>query len=518
LQRELQASRQFSQSSLDALSAHIAILDGNGTILAVNASWRQFAAQNRLEWEDYGVGRSYLGVTESASGDLSQGAREAATGIREVIAGQRDEFRLEYPCHSPEEERWFVLRATRFESAQGVRVVTSHEEITERVQAEEALRERVVELSTLHSIAGMLATITDLTQAIQAVAEIMTSLFDASVTLVTLLDAEGGELQIVAGFARSSGGFSRTAQAFPLHEMPITRRVLEQGQITVLPDVQALPLAAPVRAYVSDLDLHAFMLVPLKARGRVIGILALGTDQTDHAFTPVDVALAETIAGDVAAAVENVRLAEQARAAAVGTERGRLARELHDSVTQALYSITLHTDATLLALSAGKTDVVEERLKRLNKHAREAMTEMRMLIHELRPSILEEAGLAEALKVRLESVEARSGLKANLQVVGQQRRLPATVEDALYRVALEGLNNVLKHAQAREVELDLGFDEGAVRLTIKDDGIGFDLDSAARYGGYGLAMMQERVEHIGGSLSIETAPGAGTTLRVEVET
>jgi signal transduction histidine kinase len=90
------------------------------------------------------------------------------------------------------------------------------------------------------------------------------------------------------------------------------------------------------------------------------------------------------------------------------------------------------------------------------------------------------------------------------------------VEEALYRVALETLNNVLKHARASSVKLHLLFEEGAVRINIRDDGAGFDLGSASRYGGYGLAIMKERVQHIGGELSIETAPGAGTSLCVEV--
>ena len=110
-----------------------------------------------------------------------------------------------------------------------------------------------------------------------------------------------------------------------------------------------------------------------------------------------------------------------------------------------------------------------------------------------------------------------SGLGGLTVVRAVRRRLPAEVEDALYRVALEALNNVLKHARAGSVLLCLYFENNVVRLTIQDDGSGFDLDAAARYGGYGLAMMEERVRYIDGTLTIETAPGAGTTLRVEVE-
>jgi len=137
----LRESEQLLQSALDALSANIAVLDDSGTIIAVNASWRTFGDKNGLAWTDYGVGRSYLAVADSASGDCAEGAQEAAQGIRELLSGQRDQFSLQYPCHSPSQQRWFTMRATRFESNDGVRVAVSHENITERVRAEQQLEE-----------------------------------------------------------------------------------------------------------------------------------------------------------------------------------------------------------------------------------------------------------------------------------------------------------------------------------------------------------------------------------------
>jgi signal transduction histidine kinase len=388
--------------------------------------------------------------------------------------------------------------------------------VAERFRAEEAVRQRVRELSSLHTIAQTVATSRDLCDALEKVAQMANDLFDARGTYFSVPESEGGDLHTLAGFERDSGTSIRMSGVLPLNRMPNVRRVLEQGEVIILPDAQALPLAEPVRASVKDLGLHAFLLVPLTTRGAVVGLMTVGSDQPGRTFTPEQVALAETIAGDAATMLENARLAEQARITAVDSERHRMARELHDSVTQTLYSIMLQTDATRLALSAGKIDVLEPRLKRLYEHTREAMAEMRLLIFELRPSILEEAGLVAALEARLEAVEVRSGLKVDLQVVGERRLLPE-VEIELFRVAVEGLNNVLKHARARLVLLAVTFDEDTVRLTIQDDGIGFDLDAATRYGGYGLGIMAERVQQIGGELRIETAPGAGTALHVEVE-
>jgi len=138
---ELQMSQQFLASALDSLSAHIAILDEAGTIVLVNASWRRFADENGLNWRDCGVGANYLAVAEAASGDSDEGAMQTAQRIRELIVGRRDQLYLEYPCHSPDKQRWFEMRATRFQSDGGSWVVLAHEDITVRRQAEQTLRE-----------------------------------------------------------------------------------------------------------------------------------------------------------------------------------------------------------------------------------------------------------------------------------------------------------------------------------------------------------------------------------------
>jgi PAS domain S-box-containing protein len=138
---ELLESKRFLQSALDALSAHIGILDQEGRILAVNAAWNRFAAINGLAEGGYGVGANYLEVCHHASGDCSAEASAVARGIREVIAQRVPDFQLEYPCHSSQEQRWFVVRVTRFAGEGPVRVVVAHENITVRKLAEEALRE-----------------------------------------------------------------------------------------------------------------------------------------------------------------------------------------------------------------------------------------------------------------------------------------------------------------------------------------------------------------------------------------
>ena len=231
--------------------------------------------------------------------------------------------------------------------------------------------------------------------------------------------------------------------------------------------------------------------------------------------TDAEPELATLFAAQAALAIENSQLKATAQEMATVLERNRVARELHDSVTQSLYSIILNSDATLLALASGNPDKVELRLHQLKDIAREAMTELRLLIYELRPSILEEQGLLAALNERLEAVETRSGLQVDLQLECDQI-LPLDVQDELFRVILEGLNNVVKHARARHVKIQMVRQGDCCRLVLEDDGCGFDVSTASRYGGYGLKTIRERLQRIGGTLSVRSEPGAGSTLEIEV--
>jgi signal transduction histidine kinase len=211
---------------------------------------------------------------------------------------------------------------------------------------------------------------------------------------------------------------------------------------------------------------------------------------------------------------EVLRQSEQEKA--VVAERNRLARELHDSVTQSLYGVTLYADAAARQLDTGQVPTATNNLRKLQRTAKEALGEMRLLIFELRPPILEQEGLVAALETRLEAVEGRAGLETELNVEGDAR-LPPDVEEGLYRIALEALNNTLKHAQARKVIISLRLETQAAVLQIADDGVGFDLATAQESGGVGLRGMTERTEQLGGRLTVKSEPGMGTTVQVHVE-
>jgi len=272
-------------------------------------------------------------------------------------------------------------------------------------------------------------------------------------------------------------------------------------------------VGAAVEARAPTLTPESLLAVPLQVEGTIIG--ALNVANKPGGFTEDDVRILGHLADVAAIAIENARLRQRAERLAIVEERQWLARELHDSVTQALYSVTLYAEAARMALLAGKQDVATEDLRELQLMAREALFDIRLLIFELHPPILEGQGLAAALQIRLAAVENRAGLQTEIRVDGG-RRLPLSVEEDLYRIALEALNNVVKHARAQHVTVHLQFDDQHVCLEISDDGTGYDPAKARESGGMGLGGMEERAQRINGRLEILSAPGKGTTLKVEV--
>jgi len=265
--------------------------------------------------------------------------------------------------------------------------------------------------------------------------------------------------------------------------------------------------------YFGDERPTAFLSMPLHANGDVIGVLE-ALDKPGG-FMRDDVRIVSLFANQAAINVEHARLNQQAGQLAVLEERQRLARELHDSVVQSLYSMTLYADAAALAFVAGKQDVTVNHLQELRDTARGAMHDMRLLIFELHPPALEQEGLVAALQIRLAAVEARAGLQTEFTVEGE-RRLPIVIEQELYRIAQEALNNVMKHARAQQVTIRLQFTDETVCLQVRDDGIGFDPLTARNAGGMGLHSFEERAAKVGGQVTLESRPGEGTTVTVEI--
>lgn len=270
-----------------------------------------------------------------------------------------------------------------------------------------------------------------------------------------------------------------------------------------------------VQSWAMREGLVSLVSIPLALKGRLLGAIWVGWRQGD-AISAEMLALLSAIGLQVGMAVENAQLYEQAQQVAALAERQRLARDLHDSVAQSLYGATLYARAASRLLASGDASQASQHLEELQQIAQEALQEMRLLIFELRPSIVVEEGLAAALAARLEAVEGRAGLETTLRLEGDIC-LPAPIEDGLYRIAQEAMNNVLKHAHARHVIVTLRQCDGHLSLQVADDGVGFDPMAIHGRRGLGWRTMHERADLIGAHIEFQSAPGMGATVRVEIE-
>ena len=200
----------------------------------------------------------------------------------------------------------------------------------------------------------------------------------------------------------------------------------------------------------------------------------------------------------------------------VAAERGRLARELHDSVTQSLYSLTLFIEASREFVATGEYDQADRGLERSGTTALQALKELRLLVYELRPLALKEMGLVGAIQDRLNAVEKRAGVQTAFIVdISPGSVIPDEVEEALFRIAQEALNNALKHAHASSITVRVEVSAtGASELEISDNGSGFDPAHAAVHGGMGLRNIRDRADKIGWRCDITTIPGTGTRISI----
>lgn len=211
---------------------------------------------------------------------------------------------------------------------------------------------------------------------------------------------------------------------------------------------------------------------------------------------------------------KNAQLAEQAAQLAAVEERNRLARDLHDSVSQELFSLTMLAAAARRTIDT-RPDLSTARLFEIEASARRALEETRSLIFALRPAALDGRGLAPALRDLLDALRERQGLSVTLHCSGE-RRVPLEHEQALFRIVQEALANVARHSGVREAEVELRYHDESVALSVRDEGHGFDPAVARNPRAIGLHSMAERAEALGGSFTITSAPGGGTLISVAI--
>ncbi|MFZ5911401.1 MAG: histidine kinase [Chloroflexota bacterium] len=399
-------------------------------------------------------------------------------------------------------------------------VVTS--DITERIQAyrtlENAVKDRTRELSTVLEVSKRIASTLELEPLLHLILDQIQAILPYSGAAIYTRD---GEMLRVAAYQAPGLPHPGRPLFLSLPNAGPYQPVIAEKKVVIFDDVNGEPpLARAIRESLGEgtgysfRHARAWIGIPLVLRDHVTGLLSLTHNEPGY-YTQTHARLAETITNQVAVAIENARLYEKAQNLATLEERQRIARELHDSVTQLLYGICLYCTATSHSIRGENYQHVQENLAEIKDNALQALQEMRLLILEMNPPLLQKDGLVAALQASLETIESRAGLETELRADGV-KRLPRALEPELYRIAMEALNNLVRYARARKVSVDLHTRSGWIILEICDNGVGFDLEQAWNSGGMGLHSMEQRARQIGGRLEITSSPGAGTRIRAEV--
>ncbi|OGO36041.1 MAG: hypothetical protein A2W35_15155 [Chloroflexi bacterium RBG_16_57_11] len=371
---------------------------------------------------------------------------------------------------------------------------------------------RTQHLSTLYSLNAIASEPLELYDFLDQALEITLDAMKSSAGVIHFLDEKGQGLYLVVQRALPRE-VATSLEKISIHD-DFWNNLVHSPTPLVLPDLVGDPVIPPQLVSLDHPASRAYIGAPLRAKGQALGLLSL-FGETILDYTIEDITLFMTIADQIGSLVERARLAQQAEMAAVVQERQRLARELHDSVTQLLYSQVLFSGASLKVLRQGNTSLAEQHLARIEQAAQQALKEMRLLVYELRPSNDLDEGLGSALQRRLEAVEKRSGIHAHL-ALHREPHLEPPIALALFRIAEEALNNTLKHAQASAVQVSLRAENGRLTLEILDDGRGFD-PSENPHGGMGLANMRERAAALGSALEISSTVGHGTRVVVRID-
>jgi signal transduction histidine kinase len=376
-------------------------------------------------------------------------------------------------------------------------------------ELEQRIAERTRELATLYDVTAVASESLNLQVTLERSLERVLETLQCPAGAIHLLDKAGEVLHLAVqrGIPPDLVAQLGTLPA----DSGLMSWMLEHGEPVVVPDLTNDPR---VPQAVSLSSFHVYVGAPIRARGQALGVFNI-FGAADQQFSVEDVALLTSIADHVGVAVENAQLRQQAEQAAALQERERLARELHDSVTQSLFSLTLFTETARELAGRGDLQRIEEPLSEADTIAHQALKDMRLLLYELRPSALAEEGLVGALRRRLDTVEKRVGIEGRV-LSDTLIELPASVEEGLYHIAQEALNNALKHAGATSVTVHLHTEGEHVILEVIDNGVGFDPDIVSDQGGMGLTNIRERAERLGGTLTIFAQPGQGTRIQIKL--
>jgi signal transduction histidine kinase len=397
----------------------------------------------------------------------------------------------------------------------------------ERARAEERLRLYTRRLETLHAIDQAIMTAQSPEMIVEVVLRYLRQLIPCRRASVALFNYTSGCAELWR--VDTDVPTQLTAGVYiPLDQM-WNYPLLRQGLPTVMHDLAALESRTPSHQHLLDEGIRSYISVPLQEHSELIGALNLSFEQPGAGVLD-DVESVRALADQLAVAIQHLRLFTQVRVGrerlqvlsqqlvrAQEDERRHLARELHDEIGQSLTAAQLNLQGLMnLDDQADLPARLEDSLALIDR----VLQQVRALSLDLRPSMLDDLGLAPALRWYVKRQADRAGFRAQLNAGEARQRYPSELETTCFRIAQEALNNIVRYAQASEVVVELWEEDDVLHMTVRDDGRGFDVAAgllrAARGQSLGLVSMQERASLVGGRLEIDSAPRRGTTIRVQI--
>jgi len=524
--QQLKGSRDFLQTIIDSLEEELMVLDSNRRIIQANRSMRLKHGDRKV------IGHYCYEVTHQASRPCD--SPSCTCPFEKAWQKQTPTRVLHVHSVSPVgtgKDRYIEVSAAPVSDSRGK--VTQVIEITRDVSESKELENRILEanrhLLALNALSRTVSQSLSLDVILNSALDKALELMGTQAGGILLLDpkTQTFSYQIHRGLSQQFVHGVRIA-GLRLGE-GIAGHVAEQGETFVLDDISRDTQAAHLLAV--EEDLKAFVSVPLKSKQRIVGVLNIAS-RKPRSFSREEVQLLSALGDQLGVAIENAQLYKDLQAkeqmrgellrqiiSAQEDERRRIARELHDVTSQSLATLAVRLQAIGVAPESS-SEQIESHLEAIRALLATTSQEVHRLIYKLRPTLLDDLGLAAAVRSCAHDSLDAAGTGVHVEVVGEEKKLPAEVEISLFRIAQEAIANVTRHAQAESVYVILEFKDKGVAIQVEDDGIGFDISkwptaTSAEHRA-GLLGMKERAELLGGTLTIDTKPGRGTKVIAEI--
>lgn len=503
LMQEVEEERARLQAIIESAPEGIVVADEEAHILFVNSAAEALYRRPVPLGEAYDVHAPALQLYRSDG--LLYDSRDLPLS-RAALDGERveeEELAIIWPDG---QRRELLANAAPVRGARGEQLgaVAVFQDITVRKRTSHLLRRRNRDLHLLNRMSRELGATLELERVLER----------ALNSILATVPAEAAALWLADGGGRN---LCRAAVGYPAGQSPVgyclepgqsvVGQVQEQGESIIAREAAADARFVPLIDEQTGFETGSLLAVPLLSHEKSLGVIEV-VNRKEGTFTSHDRSLVETLANAAAAAIENARLHEASREAAMEEERRRLARDLHDAVSQTLFSASMTAEA-LPRIWEHDPERVRRGLEHLAELTRGALAEMRALLLELRPRALTETDLPNLLVQLVRAVDSRTHVEVVLEAEGE-RELPPEIQIALYRIAQEALNNVVKHAEATEATVRLFSRESGVELRVSDNGKGLDLQQSMSSNHLGLRIMQERAEANAIDLHFVTRPAGGT--------